>query len=115
MLQQDEPDDYILATGEAHSVREFVVAAFAHVGRHIEWHGEGVEEIGIDKKSKHLLVLIDPRYFRPTEVDQLLGNPDKAKRKLSWSHRIGFRELVADMMILRFATGSEREAALCPE
>jgi GDPmannose 4,6-dehydratase len=98
MLQQDEPDDYVLATGEAHSVREFVEIAFAHIGRHIEWRGEGVEEVGMDKKSNEPLVLIDPGYFRPTEVDQLLGNPAKAKRKLGWSHRVGFQELVTEMM-----------------
>jgi GDPmannose 4,6-dehydratase len=98
MLQQDEPDDYVLATGEAHSVREFVEIAFGHIGRHIEWRGEGVEEVGMDKKSNEPLIVIDPRYFRPTEVDQLLGNPAKAKRKLGWSHRVGFKELVAEMM-----------------
>jgi GDPmannose 4,6-dehydratase len=98
MLQQDEPDDYVLATGESHSVREFVEAAFTHVGRPIEWRGEGIEEVGMDKTSNQPLVSIDPRYFRPTEVDQLLGNPTKARRKLGWSHRVGFKELVAEMM-----------------
>jgi GDPmannose 4,6-dehydratase len=98
MLQQAEPDDYVLATGESHSVREFVEGAFAHVGRHIEWRGSGVEEIGMDAKSNQPLVSIDPRYFRPTEVEQLLGNPAKAKRKLGWSHRVGFTELIAEMM-----------------
>jgi GDPmannose 4,6-dehydratase len=98
MLQQAEPDDYVLATGESHSVREFVEGAFAHVGRRIEWRGSGVEEIGMDAKSNQPLVSIDPRYFRPTEVEQLLGNPAKAKRKLGWSHRIGFSELIAEMM-----------------
>jgi GDPmannose 4,6-dehydratase len=98
MLQQAEPDDYVLATGESHSVREFVEGAFAHVGRRIEWRGSGVEEIGMDAKSNQPLVSIDPRYFRPTEVEQLLGNPAKAKRKLGWSHRIGFAELIAEMM-----------------
>jgi GDPmannose 4,6-dehydratase len=98
MLQQPEPDDYVLATGESHSVREFVESAFAHIGRHIEWRGRGVEEIGMDKKSNKPLVSIDPRYFRPTEVETLLGNPAKAKRKLGWSHRIGFNQLVAEMM-----------------
>jgi GDPmannose 4,6-dehydratase len=88
----------VLATGESHSVREFVEAAFAHVGRHIEWRGTGVEEIGMDKGSKQPLVSIDPRYFRPTEVEQLLGNPAKARRKLGWSYRVGFKELVAEMM-----------------
>ena len=98
MLQQAEPDDYVLATGESHSVREFVEAAFAHIGRRIVWRGNGVEEAGTDDKSDQALVSIDPRYFRPTEVDQLLGNPAKAKRKLGWSHRIGFAQLVAEMM-----------------
>ena len=98
MLQQDEPDDYVLATGEARSVREFVEAAFAHIGRHIEWRGEGLDEIGIEKDSSRPLVTIDPRYFRPTEVDQLLGNPAKAQHKLGWKHRIGFKELVGEMM-----------------
>src|SRR5262249_16567915 len=98
MLQQPEPDDYVLATGESHSVREFVEAAFAHIGRRIVWRGSGVEETGTDDKSDQALVSIDPRYFRPTEVDQLLGNPAKAKRKLGWSHRIGFAQLVAEMM-----------------
>jgi GDPmannose 4,6-dehydratase len=98
MLQQDEPDDYVLATGEAHSVREFVEIAFAHIGRHIEWRGEGVDEVGMDKTSNEPLIVIDPRYFRPTEVEQLLGNPAKAKQKLGWSHRVGFKELVAEMM-----------------
>jgi GDPmannose 4,6-dehydratase len=98
MLQRGEPDDYVLATGESHSVREFVEAAFAHIGRRIVWRGDGVEETGTDDKSDQALVSIDPRYFRPTEVDQLLGNPAKAKRKLGWSHRIGFSELVAEMM-----------------
>src|SRR5712675_1983338 len=78
MLQQDEPDDYVLATGESHSVREFVEKAFAHIGRRIVWRGSGVEETGTDDKSDQALVSIDPRYFRPTEVDQLLGNPAKA-------------------------------------
>jgi GDPmannose 4,6-dehydratase len=98
MLQQAEPDDYVLATGESHSVREFVEAAFAHIGRRIVWRGNGVDETGTDAKSDQALVSIDPRYFRPTEVDQLLGNPAKAKRKLGWSHRISFGQLVAEMM-----------------
>jgi GDPmannose 4,6-dehydratase len=98
MLQQPEPDDYVLATGESHSVREFVESAFAHIGRYIEWRGEGVDEVGMDKSSNRPLVSIDPRYFRPTEVDTLLGDPAKAKRKLGWSHRTGFAELVVEMM-----------------
>jgi GDPmannose 4,6-dehydratase len=98
MLQQPEPDDYVLATGESHTVREFVEGAFAHVGRRIAWRGGGVEEIGMDAKSNQPLVSIDPRYFRPTEVEQLLGDPAKAKRKLGWSHRVSFSELIAEMM-----------------
>jgi GDPmannose 4,6-dehydratase len=98
MLQQPEPDDYVLATSESHTVREFVEGAFAHVGRRIEWRGSGVEEIGMDAKSNQPLVSIDPRYFRPTEVEQLLGDPAKAKRKLGWSHRVSFSELIAEMM-----------------
>jgi GDPmannose 4,6-dehydratase len=98
MLQQSEPDDYVLATGESHSVREFVEGAFAHIGRGIEWRGSGVEEVGMDAKSNQPLVSIDPRYFRPTEVELLLGDPAKAKRQLGWSHRIGFKELIAEMM-----------------
>ncbi|MBV9522555.1 MAG: GDP-mannose 4,6-dehydratase [Alphaproteobacteria bacterium] len=98
MLQQQEADDYVLATGESHSVREFVEAAFAHIGRPIQWRGDGVDEVGMDKGSNQPVVSIDPRYFRPTEVEQLLGNPAKAKRKLGWSHRVGFKELIAEMM-----------------
>lgn len=98
MLQQDEPDDYVLATGEMHSVREFVELAFAEVARHIRWQGSGVDEVGIDDQSGAVLVRIDPRYFRPTEVDQLLGDPSKARRKLGWSHKTPFRNLVAEMV-----------------
>jgi GDPmannose 4,6-dehydratase len=98
MLQQEEPDDYVLATGESHSVREFVEGAFAHIGRRIEWRGSGVEEVGMDAKSNQPLVSIDPRYFRATEVELLLGDPAKAKRQLGWSHRIGFKQLIAEMM-----------------
>ena len=98
MLQQDQPDDYVLATGEAHSVREFVELAFAHVGRSIEWQGEDVEERGIDRDSGQTLVEIDPRFFRPAEVEALIGDPSKAEKNLGWRHRIGFRELVEEMV-----------------
>jgi GDPmannose 4,6-dehydratase len=98
MLQQPEPDDYVLATGEMHSVREFVELAFAHVGRTIRWEGAGVDEKGIDAKSGATLVEIDPEYFRPTEVEQLLGDPTKAKTKLGWSHKTGFEQLVQEMV-----------------
>jgi GDPmannose 4,6-dehydratase len=98
IVQQEEPDDYVLATGEAHSVREFVEKAFAHVGRTILWKGKGVEEKGIDRGSGEVLVEIDPRYFRPTEVDCLVGDARKAHNKLGWRHRVTFDELVRDMV-----------------
>src|SRR5246500_3756365 len=98
MLQQAEPDDYVLATGEAHSVREFVEKAFAQVGKIIVWQGSGVEEKGIDKSTGRVLVEIDPRYFRLTEVDTLLGDASKAQAKLGWRHMTKFNTLVADMV-----------------
>jgi len=98
MLQQDEPDDYVLATGEKHSVREFVERAFDQVGRAIAWRGTGVHETGIDTKSGQILVEIDPRYFRPTEVDLLLGDPGKAHQKLGWRHKTSFADLVKEMV-----------------
>jgi GDPmannose 4,6-dehydratase len=98
ILQQDEPDDYVLATGEKHSVREFVERAFAEVGRNISWRGKGKDETGIDTKSGEVLVVIDPRYFRPTEVDLLLGDPRKAHQRLGWRHKTSFADLVKDMI-----------------
>jgi len=98
ILQQDQPDDYVLATGETHSVREFVELAFARVGRQLEWRGEGVDETGVDRASGAVLVAIDPRYFRPTEVDVLLGDASKAHQRLGWRHKAGFEELVRDMV-----------------
>lgn len=98
ILQQETPDDYVLATGETHSVREFVERAFEHVGVGIEWEGEGVQEIGRDRKTGQALVKVDPRYFRPTEVDLLLGNPAKAKKVLGWTHTTSFADLVAEMV-----------------
>ena len=98
IVQQPEPDDYVLATGEAHSVREFVALAFGEVGRTIAWRGRGVEEEGIDSASSEVLVKIDPRYFRPTEVDLLLGDPSKAREKLGWKPRTPFAELVKEMV-----------------
>jgi GDPmannose 4,6-dehydratase len=98
ILQQPEPDDYILATGEMHSVREFVELAFAEVGRTIEWRGEGVDELGVDAADGRVLVAIDPRYFRPTEVEQLLGDASKARARLGWSHKTPFPELVSEMV-----------------
>ncbi len=98
IVQQDEPDYYVLATGETHSVREFIELAFAEVGRKIVWQGRGVEETGLDAASGAPLVAIDPRYFRPTEVELLLGDPTKARQKLGWQHKTGFRQLVTEMV-----------------
>jgi GDPmannose 4,6-dehydratase len=98
IVQHDTPDDYVLATGEMHSVREFIELAFGHVGIAVEWRGKGVDEIGIDTRTAEIVVSIDPRYFRPTEVDQLLGDPSKAKRVLGWQHTVTFPELVREMV-----------------
>ncbi|WP_112661791.1 GDP-mannose 4,6-dehydratase [Microvirga flavescens] len=98
ILQQDTPDDYVLATGETHTVREFIERAFAHVGKTIAWKGEGVDEVGVDSKTGNVLVEVDPRYFRPTEVELLLGNPAKAKAKLGWTHKTTFPQLVSEMV-----------------
>jgi GDPmannose 4,6-dehydratase len=98
IVQQDEPDDYVLATGEAHSVREFVEKAFACVSRTIVWKGTGADEKGLDKNSGKVLIEVDPRYFRPTEVEALIGDPRKAHNKLGWRHRVTFDELVQDMV-----------------
>lgn len=98
MLQQDKSDDYVLATGETTSVRQFVEWAFADVGIELEWKGAGVDEKGYDAKTGASLVEIDPRYFRPTEVDLLLGDPTKARQKLGWHHKTLVRELAAEMV-----------------
>jgi len=98
MLQQDAPDDYVLATGESHSVREFVERAFAEVGRSVEWRGRGAEEQGYDATSGAVLVEIDPRYHRPAEIDHLVGNAAKARRALGWRHKTSFEDLVREMV-----------------
>lgn len=98
ITQQDEPDDYVIATGEQHSVREFVEQAFAAVDIHIVWKGNGVEETGVDDATGKTLIRVDPRYFRPTEVNSLLGDATKARERLGWSPRIGFDELVRTMV-----------------
>jgi GDPmannose 4,6-dehydratase len=98
MLQQPNPEDYVLATGEAHSVREFVERAFACVDRSIEWRGKGAKEAGFDAKTGKDIVRIDPRYFRPTEVDELLGDASKARAQLGWKPKVTFAELVAEMV-----------------
>ncbi len=98
ILQQDQPDDYVLATGETHTVREFVELAFRHIDRAIEWRGSGVDECGYCKKTGKVLVALDAAYRRPTEVDLLLGDPTKAFTKLGWRHRTSFEQLVAEMV-----------------
>ena len=98
MLQQPQPDDYVLATGESHSVREFTELAFAEVGRGIAWGGTGEEEVGVDAATGQEIVRVDRRYFRPTEVDELLGDASKAHRKLGWRPETSFTELVAEMV-----------------
>ena len=98
IVQQDAPDDYVLATGETHSVREFVELAFGEIGRKIAWEGSGADEIGKDQKTGDIIVRVDPRYFRPTEVDLLIGDPSKAKEKLGWTHKTPFKDLVKEMV-----------------
>jgi GDPmannose 4,6-dehydratase len=98
MLQQDKPDDYVLATGETYSVKEFVELAFAAAGKTIVWSGAGVDEKGIDKATGAVLVEVDPRYFRPTEVELLIGDPSKALRVLGWKAQTPFRSLVSEMV-----------------
>ncbi len=98
MLQQDVPDDYVLATGEAHSVREFVELAFAEIGVDIEWQGKGVDEEGVDRKTGNTLVKVDPVYFRPTEVDFLQGDASKASKRLGWKTETSFSDLVNEMV-----------------
>ena len=96
MLQQNRPDDYILATGESHTVREFVELAFREVGCQIEWQGSGLKEKGINKKTKKIMIEVDSRYFRPNEVEHLCGDPTKARQKLGWRHKINFTQLVKE-------------------
>ncbi|MEQ8300731.1 MAG: GDP-mannose 4,6-dehydratase [Hyphomonas sp.] len=98
IVQHDVAEDWVLATGETHSVREFVELAFAEVGKKIEWQGNGADEVGRDAKTGNVLVRIDPRYFRPTEVDLLIGDPTKAHDKLGWKHATSFRDLVSEMV-----------------
>ena len=98
ILQQDEADDFILGTGESHSVREFVELAFREVGIRVAWRGCGMDETGIDAASQRVVVKIDRRYFRPTEVDHLVSDPSKARQKLGWRHTVSFKELVTEMV-----------------
>jgi len=98
MLQQDTAEDFVISTGETHTVREFVEKAFEHIDIDIVWKGSGIEEVGYDKKTSQTLVTIDPYYFRPTEVDLLIGDASKAKKKLNWEAKVKFEELVDIMM-----------------
>ncbi|MDE2250358.1 MAG: GDP-mannose 4,6-dehydratase [Gammaproteobacteria bacterium] len=98
MLQQEKPEDYVIATGEQHSVRDFVVLAGAQLGMQIEWRGQGVAEHGVEAGTGRTIVRVDPRYFRPAEVETLLGDPSKARRQLGWRATISFEQLVRDMV-----------------
>jgi GDPmannose 4,6-dehydratase len=98
MLQQERPDDYVIATGEQYSVRTFVELAFKHVGIEIIWEGSGLQEVGKDKSTSKIRVRVDERYYRPAEVETLLGDASKAKEKLGWSPKINTQELLTEMM-----------------
>jgi GDPmannose 4,6-dehydratase len=98
MLQAETPDDFVVGTGVAHSVRDFCAAAFAEVGVELEWAGEGIDEVGRDRSTGEVRVVVDPRYFRPAEVDELQADPRKAKEALGWRPMIGFEELVKMMV-----------------
>src|SRR5262245_33450401 len=118
ILQQSEPDDYVLATGETHSVREFVEKAFAHIGKPLVWRGRGVEEKGVDQSTGRVLVEVDPRYFRPTEVDSLLGDASKARAKLGWRQKTNFEQLVTEMVeadLVKIREERERRNRPTPE
>jgi GDPmannose 4,6-dehydratase len=99
MLQQDEPEDYVIATGKQYSVREFVEESAPYFGMKIAWEGEGLNEVGIDKLTKKTVIQVNPKYFRPAEVESLLGDASKAKEKLGWEPKISFKQLVEDMCI----------------
>lgn len=99
ILQQNEPDDYVIATGRQYSVRQFIEAASSELGMDIEWNGEGVDEVGVDRNSGNKIVVVDPRYFRLTEAETLLGDPSKARKKLGWEAKTSFPELVKEMVM----------------
>jgi len=103
IVQQDKPDDYVLATGQRHSVREFAEKAFACVGRSIEWHGSGIDEKGLEARSGRVLIEVDARYFRPTEVDLLVGDPSKAQKRFGWQHKTSFDDMVKEMVVADLA------------
>jgi GDPmannose 4,6-dehydratase len=113
MLQQDKPEDFTISTGEQHSVREFIEIAAKEVDIEIEWKGEGVDEVGINTKTNTIIIRIDERYFRPTEVETLLGDSSKAKNKLNWQPKISFQELVEEMMLSDLADAKKDK--LCEE
>jgi GDPmannose 4,6-dehydratase len=98
MLQQPEPDDYVAATGETHTIREFIEKAAPYAGYEIIWEGEGVKEVGRDRKTGKVIIEIDAKFFRPAEVELLLGDPTKAKNKLGWTPKVKFEELIEIMM-----------------
>ena len=98
MLQQEQADDYVIATNETRTVREFVETAFKHAGIDIVWEGKGVDEVGKDKETGKILVKVNPQFLRPAEVELLLGNPEKAEKKLGWEREISFSELVERMI-----------------
>ena len=108
MLQAEKPDDYVMATGETHTVREFIEESFDVLGEEIIWEGEGIDEIGILKSSGKIVVNINPRYFRPTEVDLLIGDPTKAKTNLGWVPKVTFKELVKIMVTADYNKQKER-------
>ena len=99
MLQQDEPDDYVIATGEQYSVKDFVNRAAPFFGFKLEWRGEGMDEFGYDLSTSKTVIEVNPRYFRPAEVESLLGDATKAKEKLGWEPKITFDELIEDMVL----------------
>ena len=109
MLQQEEADDYVIATGNQYSVRHFIETAGNELGMKIEWEGEGVKEVGVDRISGKPVVSVDPRYFRPTEVETLLGDPSKARRKLGWEAKISFEQLVSEMVAADFEIAERDE------
>ena len=98
MLQQETAEDYVIATGEQYSVRQFVELAASHFGFELEWHSNGVDEVALDKNTKKTIIAVDPKYFRPAEVDTLLGDPKKAKEKLGWVPEITAQEMCAEMV-----------------
>jgi GDPmannose 4,6-dehydratase len=114
MLQQDTPEDFVIATGKQFSVRDFVVSAGTRVDMNIVWKGNGIDEIGVDTKTGRTLVRVDSRYFRPTEVDSLLGDATKAREKLGWTAEVSFDELVTEMMESDLEA-AKREALIAKE